>query len=857
MNVEKKSTFDLKKLRLFKKKVKKLHQPRIDYDFHQKSVSEVAEYFKTSITYGLSSFEAKNLLIKHGKNVITSQTTNVLIKLIQYLFGGFCVLLWIPSIIFILVWKPIGNPSNPTDLGIGILLIVVIFIQAAFHAFQDWSSNIEMKSIKSMIPETATVIRNGQEQVIQAQDLVVGDLVCLNYDNKCPADIRIIKSKDLKFDKLMLTGECEAIEGTVDCTSDKYIDSKNIAYMTSMITNGKGQGIVVATGNNTFMGKITELTNKTNQKQTSLKKEVTRFALFISFFAILSMVVLVVVWAGWLRVSHAGFINQDSLIVETISIIVAYIPTGLIGALTLSLLLVAKKMSRNNVLVKDLSVIETLSCVNVIASDKTGTLTQGKMTVTNVMTGKLITQCYPNFEDETVGFMQLAAVAGLCNDASYLSIDGLRSSKKSSRVSFNLKPQFIDSEPPQKPHIFSRISSNLSKFSSITARVRKLSVYFKKEAANKIANIKGDPTDKALLKFSSEYVYQVENLRRNYSIIHDIPFNRKNKWMMKSFQIKNLTTHNTVFGDNLVEEKCLIFLKGAPDKLLNKCKTLLEASGETSDLNDTMRSNIIKIQDQWCTLGQRVLLLCKKVLDSKETRELCLKNQVVLEKYIDELDDFCFLGMVGLVDPPRENMYEVIHTFRSSGIRVFMVTGDYCLTAAAIAREIGIITNNEIIDSLEKMRALDESFHLNMNHKESIHNNSLLLSGVEIENLTESDWRIMTKFQEIVFARTTPEQKLRLVKELQDDDYIVGVTGNGLNDAPALKKADIGISMGDGSEIAMDASQMILLDSHFSSILIGIENGRLVFENLRKVILYLLSAGCMGEVNFINLCYYS
>jgi sodium/potassium-transporting ATPase subunit alpha len=322
--------------------------------------------------------------------------------------------------------------------------------------------------------------------------------------------------------------------------------------------------------------------------------------------------------------------------------------------------------------------------------------------------------------------------------------------------------------------------------------------------------------------------------------------------MMKAFQVSNIATHNTGFGDSLTDESsCLVFLKGAPDKLLDKCKTLLEANGTQSELSESVKSNIIKIQDQWCNLGQRVLLLCKKVLNTKETRELCLKNQVALENYIDEQNDFCFIGMVGLVDPPRENMSEVISMFRSSGIRVFMLTGDYSLTAAAIAKEIGIITNSEIVDSLEKMRELDETLHLNINYESSIHNNSLVLNGPDIEKLTESDWRILTKYQEIVFARTTPEQKLRLVKEFQHDDYIVGVTGNGLNDAPALKKADIGIAMGDGNEIAMDASQMVLLDSHFSSILVGIENGRLVFENLRKVVLYLLSAGCMGEVHIL------
>ena len=329
MELKGKSFLDLKKLYLFKNKGQRLvHQPHLEYDFHKKSVDELAQSLNTSITYGLSNYEAKNLLVKNGKNIISPQTSNAFFKFIKYLFGGFCALLWIASLIFILAWKPIGKTPNSTNLGMGVLLIVVIFLQAAFRSFQDWSSDIVMTSIQKLVPSTATVIRNGNEHVIPVEDLVVGDLVVLHYDNKVPADLRLIKSKDLRFDKLMLTGECEPIEGTVDFTHEKYIESKNIAFMTSLITSGIGQGIVVCTGNNTFMGKITELTSNTNQKYISLKKEITRFVLFISFFAIVAMIVLIVVWASWLRVSHPGFINYEALTVETMSIIVAFIPTG-------------------------------------------------------------------------------------------------------------------------------------------------------------------------------------------------------------------------------------------------------------------------------------------------------------------------------------------------------------------------------------------------------------------------------------------------------------------------------------------------------------------------------------------------
>ncbi len=254
-------------------------------------------------------------------------------------------------------------------------------------------------------------------------------------------------------------------------------------------------------------------------------------------------------------------------------------------------------------------------------------------------------------------------------------------------------------------------------------------------------------------------------------------------------------------------------------------------------------------------MGQRVILLCRKKLDAQQSAKLLLKSQLEIENYVNESDDFCFLGMIGIIDPPREDISNVIRKCREAGIRVLMVTGDYALTAAAVATEIGIFTNSHF-DTIENVHeklkedkmAIDSGLKVSDFELTRLGSSSLLLTGSDLDQVTEAEWRLITKYDEIVFARTTPEQKLLIVKEFQRDKYVVGVTGDGVNDAPALKSADIGIAMGSGSEVAMEASQLVLLDNNFSSMLIAIENGRLVFDNLRKVILYLLPAGSIGKI---------
>lgn len=233
-----------------------------------------------------------------------------------------------------------------------------------------------MKSIRNLVPSQATVIRNGTELKIPTEELVVGDLLILSYGNKVPADVRIIESHDLKFDKSLLTGESEAIEGVVECTDEILVESKNIGFMTSLITNGSGKGVVIGTGDDTMIGQIASLTNNTNEKQTSLQKEIVRFVYLISCLAVTNVIILVIVWTCYLRVNYPTYIDVPTMLVTCIAVFLAFIPTGLPVAVTLSLLLIAKKTAKHRILVKNLSTIETLSCVNVIASDKTGTLTR-------------------------------------------------------------------------------------------------------------------------------------------------------------------------------------------------------------------------------------------------------------------------------------------------------------------------------------------------------------------------------------------------------------------------------------------------------------------------------------------------
>lgn len=306
--------------------------PDLNLNYHKLSLIELEQEFETSTKNGLDARLASQLLLKYGPNKIKNRKENKLLKILVYIFSGFGSLFLFAAVVCILAWEPIGSINNekpdPSNLALGILLVIVIVVQAGFNAFQDWSSQKVMKSIKNMMPSNAYVIRSGKEVSVPIEELVIGDLIKLQYGQKVSADCRIVETNELKFDKSMLTGESEAIEGTVECTDEKYVESKNIAYMTTLVTNGQGKAIVVATGDHTMMGRIAGLTNQSKKKKTNLQKEIHRFMNFICIGAVINAILVIVTWSAWLRTSHPGYITIPNLLVSTISVVIGFIPDG-------------------------------------------------------------------------------------------------------------------------------------------------------------------------------------------------------------------------------------------------------------------------------------------------------------------------------------------------------------------------------------------------------------------------------------------------------------------------------------------------------------------------------------------------
>ncbi|KAJ1894873.1 hypothetical protein LPJ66_004928 [Kickxella alabastrina] len=779
--------------------------------FHLDTVNQTLAKFGTSPIQGLEDPAVKRRRKRDSPNTLSSPPNRILLKLFEWLFSGFCPLLWIAAIFVWISWKPLGKPPNPQYLALGISLIVVIALQASFSAWQEWTTSRVMASITSMLPTKTIVIRNGELVKIVAGELVQGDIVHVRGGDKVPADLRLIEvTCDLRFGRSMLTGESDASVATVSYTDENYLETRNIAIMGTHVTQGSGIGIVVATSNSTVMGRIARMTASKKPEQTLLQIELTRFVTIVAILSLLVGVTLIIIWAVWLQKSFPTFLLISDALVNSAGVIVAFVPDGLPICLTLTLTLIAKRMQRQNVLVKNLTMVETLGSVNIICSDKTGTLTCNRMSVVNagfldaIFTPDALRQQRVSSKGFTAA-QRLYKTAALCNSASFdPATSGLPIDKHS---------------------------------------------------------IIGDATDSSILRFA-EHTCPVSQLCGEYCKLFKVPFNSKNKWMLSLQQ--NVVASNSV---SLLQPPPLLLVKGAPDVLLPRCSTVQDASGQIHPLNTENIERLRGLQRQWSGLGQRVLLLCRREFSDINPFAGLEDNQAELERVIFIHNcNLCVVGLVSIEDPPRKEIPHVVDMCRRAGIRVFMVTGDFALTATAIARQCHIITNdrvdtiedvhggllkcaqNTFVSAANNMLQLDEDSSSIVSavthHEDNVC--SLVLSGSEFNSLQNEHWDIICAYGEIVFACTTPEQKLRIVQELRRRGFYIAVTGDGVNDSPALKAAHIGVAMGGGSEVAKEAADMVLLDNNFASIIVAIENGRLVFENL-KVLIYLMPAGSFSE----------
>ncbi|KAJ3567702.1 hypothetical protein NPX13_g6677 [Xylaria arbuscula] len=772
-------------------------------EWHTISATEALRRLTTSITDGLSDEQTTRRTKEYGRNAPSPPKSHTIQTWLGYFFKGFGSVLLVGAILVFISWKPLGQPPSLANLALAIVLVAVFVLQAAFNAFQDWSSSRVMSSIKNMLPEECLVIRNGIPVALQATELVPGDIVLVKAGNKLPADLRFLQvSSDAKLDRSILTGESVPLAASVDSTDDNYLETRCIGMQGTHCISGSCTGLVVATGDRTVFGRIAALTQEPKSGLTTLEKEILYFVVIVCSIMLTMIAIVLFAWGFWLRRDHPDYISVPTLIVDIVSVAIAFIPEGLPIALTAGLTITANLMRKNNVLCKSLKTVETLGSVSVICSDKTGTLTQNRMTVTECTIGthtitadeaedELLTSTAPEVAGiVTTGVDQMRAIAALCNAAEFDAAT----------------PEL----PPEERQVF------------------------------------GDATDQAVLRFS-EKLGSVHHMRQCWTKTYELAFNSKNKFMIRAF----VMSRKDCLADTLPEHEArdfestdtLLTIKGAPDILIGRCSSYTSNAGDTHPLDDDVRTMFENLKNLYSSQGKRCILLARKVIRQSDIpfdRNTSQYEEAILQ---EAKTDLTLVGILAIVDPLRPEIPDVVRTLRRAGIRIFMVTGDYALTALAIAQDAGIVSSpSSLVHNVSALPREEEGCE---DKSRTASRSSIVISGPELIQLNEHQWSLLTQYDEIVFARTTPEQKLRIVKEFQRDN-VVAMTGDGVNDAPSLKAADVGIALGSGSDIAIEAADMVLLES-FSSVVEAVEYGRVVFDNLKKVICYLLPAGSFSE----------
>ncbi|KAK3508555.1 hypothetical protein QTP70_032689, partial [Hemibagrus guttatus] len=739
---------------------------------HKMSIEEVCRKYNTDIVQGLTNAKAAEYLARDGPNALTPPpTTPEWIKFCRQLFGGFSILLWIGAILCFLAYAiQAATEDEPAgdNLYLGIVLSAVVIITGCFSYFQEAKSSKIMESFKNMVPQQALVIREGEKLQINAEEVVAGDLVEVKGGDRIPADLRVISAHGCKVDNSSLTGESEPQTRSPDCTHDNPLETRNIAFFSTNCVEGTARGIVVCTGDRTVMGRIATLTSGLETGKTPIAKEIEHFIQIITGVAVflgLSFFILsIILGYSWLEA-----------VIFLIGIIVANVPEGLLATVTVCLTLTAKRMARKNCLVKNLEAVETLGSTSTICSDKTGTLTQNRMTVAHMWFDNQIheadtteDQSGTSFDKTSVTWVSLARVAILCNRAVF----------KAGQESLPI---------------------------------------LKRDVA-------GDASESALLKCIELSCGSVKAMRDKNKKVAEIPFNSTNKYQ--------LSVHETEDTD---DNHYLLVMKGAPERILERCSTIM-VQGKEQPMDEEMKEAFQNAYLELGGLGERVLGFCHLFLPGDQyPKGFAFDTDDVNFR----TDNLCFVGLMSMIDPPRAAVPDAVGKCRSAGIKVIMVTGDHPITAKAIAKGVGIISEgNETVEDIAARLNIPVS---QVNPRDA---KACVIHGSDLKDLSQEQMdEVLKNHTEIVFARTSPQQKLIIVEGCQRQGAIVAVTGDGVNDSPALKKADIGVAMGiSGSDVSKQAADMILLDDNFASIVTGVEEGRLIFDNLKKSIAYTLTS---------------
>ncbi|KAM7127292.1 LOW QUALITY PROTEIN: sodium/potassium-transporting ATPase subunit alpha-1 [Ciconia maguari] len=744
----------------------------VSMDDHKLSLDELHRKYGTDLSRGLTPARAAEILARDGPNSLTPPpTTPEWVKFCRQLFGGFSLLLWIGAILCFLAYgiqSVMEEEPNNDNLYLGVVLAAVVIITGCFSYYQEAKSSKIMESFKNMVPQQALVVRNGEKISINAEGVVVGDLVEVKGGDRIPADLRIISAHGCKVDNSSLTGESEPQTRSPDFSNENPLETRNIAFFSTNCVEGTARGIVISTGDRTVMGRIASLASGLKGGKTPIAMEIEHFIHLITgvavFLGVTFFILSLILEYTWLEA-----------VIFLIGIIVANVPEGLLATVTVCLTLTAKRMARKNCLVKNLEAVETLGSTSTICSDKTGTLTQNRMTVAHMWFDNQIheadtteNQSGASFDRSSATWSALSRVAGLCNRA-----------------------------------VFQANQENVPILKRAVA---------------------GDASESALLKCIELCCGSVKEMRERYPKVVEIPFNSTNKYQ--------LSIHKNA---NPSESRYLLVMKGAPERILDRCSTIL-IHGKEQPLDEEMKDAFQNAYLELGGLGERVLGFCHLALPDDQFPE---GFQFDTDDVNFPVDKLCFVGLMSMIDPPRAAVPDAVGKCRSAGIKVIMVTGDHPITAKAIAKGVGIISEgNETVEDIAARLNIPVS---QVNPRDA---KACVVHGSDLKDMTSEQLDdILIHHTEIVFARTSPQQKLIIVEGCQRQGAIVAVTGDGVNDSPALKKADIGVAMGiAGSDVSKQAADMILLDDNFASIVTGVEEGRLIFDNLKKSIAYTLTS---------------
>jgi len=748
----------------------------LELDEHTVSLDELYKRYGTDIDRGLTTAQAAEGLIKHGPNALTPPpTTPEWVKFCQNMFSGFAMLLWFgAALCFIAYGIQASAYEEPPDdnLYLGIVLTTVVVVTGIFSYYQESKSAKIMESFKNLVPQYALAIRDGEKVNIKASDLTLGDVIEVKFGDRMPADMRVVQATGMKVDNSSLTGESEPQSRTSENTHENPLETKNIAFFSTNVVEGTAKGVVINIGDHTVMGRIAGLASGLESGPSPIAKEIAHFIHLITgvavFLGVSFFIIAFILGYHWL-----------DAVIFLIGIIVANVPEGLLATVTVCLTLTAKRMASKNCLVKNLEAVETLGSTSTICSDKTGTLTQNRMTVAHLWIDDEIKDV-DTTEDQSgksaykvsPGWGPLEVVASLCNRAEF-------------------------KQGEESKHILKR-------------------------------EVNGDASEAAILKLTELSKGEVLKFRSKNKKVAEIPFNSANKYQVSIHEQDGKTPYRLV-------------MKGAAERILERCDTIW-VNGKDEPLNDHWKAQMEASYMELGGLGERVLGFCDFVLDEDKFPK-GYDFDIEANPPNFPLEGLRFVGLMSMIDPPRAAVPDAVLKCRSAGIKVIMVTGDHPITAKAIARNVGIISDTcKTVEDYAEENGKTVSEISADERRQNCH--AVVVHGGELKDLADADIdEILMYHSEIVFARTSPQQKLIIVEGCQRMGAIVAVTGDGVNDSPALKRADIGVAMGiAGSDVSKQAADMILLDDNFASIVTGVEEGRLIFDNLKKSIAYTLTS---------------